>query len=93
MTTQNTPDAAIVAMISLAAGIASNHPKMCACQLNRLRGFGVKEDMIETVIDIARHIREEAAEKIDAEFDEQIAAQNAQFAAMEATLQKVEAAA
>ncbi len=93
MTTQNTPDAAIVAMVSLASGIASNHPKMCACQLNRLRGFGVNEDMIETVIEIARHIREEAAEKIDIEFDQQIAAQNAELAAMEATLEMAEAAA
>jgi hypothetical protein len=82
MTSQNTPVAAIVALVSLASGIAANHPAMCACQLNRLRGYGVNEDMIETVIDIARHIREEAAEKVDMAFDDAIAAQNTELAEM-----------
>lgn len=76
MTAQITPDPAIVALVSLASGIAANHPAMCACQLNRLRGYGVEEHMIETVIDVARHIREEAAEKVDIAFDEAIALQN-----------------
>ena len=93
MTQNNTPDAAIVAMVSLASGIAANHPEMCACQLNRLRGFGVEEDMIETVIDIARHIREEAAEKVDIAFDAQIVEQNEKLAMMEDTLEKIETAA
>jgi len=93
MTTQNTPDAAIVAMVSLASGIAANHPAMCACQLNRLRGYGVDEDMIETVIDVARHIREEAAEKVDIAFDEEIAAQNAQLAELANSLDTVISAA
>jgi hypothetical protein len=61
----------IVAMVSLAAGIASKHPAMGLCQLQRLRDYGVPEHQIATVIEIARHIRDEAAQKLDAEFDEQ----------------------
>lgn len=59
-----------VAMISLAAGIAANHPAMGQCQLQRLRGYGVPEGQIAAVIEIARHIRDEAAEKLDFAFDE-----------------------
>ena len=61
---------AIVAMVSLAAGIASRHPDMGLCQLERLRAAGVPEHQINTVIEIARHIRDEASEKVDAAFDE-----------------------
>jgi len=60
----------IVAMVSLASGIASNHPAMGQCQLERLRGYGVPEHQINAVIEIARHIRDEAAEKLDFSFDE-----------------------
>jgi hypothetical protein len=60
----------IVAMVSLAAGIAAKHPAVGLCQLQRLRDYGVPEHQIATVIEIARHIRNEAAEKLDAEFDE-----------------------
>lgn len=60
----------IVAMVSLASGIASNHPAMGQCQLERLRGTGVPEHQIDAVIEIARHIRDEAAQKLDAAFDE-----------------------
>ena len=59
----------IVAMISLASGIASNHPHMGQCQLDRLRHAGVPQQQIDTVIEIARHIRDEAAQKLDAAFD------------------------
>lgn len=59
----------IVAMVSLASGIASNHPAMGQCQLERLRGYGVPENQIAAVIEIARHIRDEAAEKLDFAFD------------------------
>ena len=59
----------IVAMVSLASGIASNHPAMGQCQLGRLRAAGVPEHQIATVIEIARHIRDEAAEKLDHAFD------------------------
>ncbi len=61
---------AIVSMVSLAAGIASNHPAMGQCQLERLRGLGVPENQIDAVIEIARHIRDEAAQKLDVMFDE-----------------------
>lgn len=60
----------IVAMVSLASGIAANHPAMGQCQLERLRGYGVPENQIASVIEIARHIRDEAAEKLDFAFDE-----------------------
>ncbi len=60
----------IVAMVSLASGIASNHPAMGQCQLERLRGYGVPEHQIDAVIEIARHIRDEAIEKLDFAFDE-----------------------
>ena len=64
----------IVAMISLASGIASNHPAMGQCQLERLRGYGVPEHQIDAVIEIARHIRDEATEKLDFAFDEKAGA-------------------
>ena len=60
----------IVAMVSLASGIAANHPAMGQCQLQRLRDYGVPENQIDTVIEIARHIRDEATEKLDFAFDE-----------------------
>ena len=57
-------------MISLAAGIASNHPAMGQCQLERLRKAGIPKHQIDAVIEIARHIRDEAAQRLDAAFDE-----------------------
>ncbi len=60
----------IVAMISLAAGIASNHPAMGQCQLSRLRKAGISEEHINAAIEIARHIRDEAAQMLDQQFDE-----------------------
>ena len=67
----------IVAMVSLAAGIAAKHPDMGLCQLGRLRQMGVPQAQIDTVIEIARHIRDEAAEKLDASFDEKSKANTA----------------
>ncbi len=43
---------------------------MGQCQLTRLRDAGVPEHQIDTVIEIARHIRDEASEKLDFAFDE-----------------------
>jgi len=63
----------IVALVSLAAGIAAKHPSMGLCQVQRLRSLGVSEDHIQTAVEIARHIRDEAAQKLDAAFDEQFA--------------------
>ncbi len=60
----------IIAMISLASGIASRHPDMGLCQLDRLRHAGVPEHQINTVIEVARHIRDEASEKLDHAFNE-----------------------
>ena len=62
--------ASIVAMVSLAAGIASKHPDMGLCQLDKLKQMGVPQNQLDTVIEIARHIRDEAAQKLDAAFDE-----------------------
>ena len=64
----------IVALVSLAANIAANHPKKGLCQLERLRGFGITEEQIDMVVDIARHLRDEAAQKLDVSFDSAFAA-------------------
>ncbi len=60
----------IVALVSLAANIAANHPKQGLCQLERLRGYGIGAAQIDLVVDIARHIRDEAGQMLDASFDE-----------------------
>jgi hypothetical protein len=59
----------ILAMVSLAANIAANHPKKGLCQLERLRSLGVPEAQIDIVVDIARHLRDEAGQIIDSEFN------------------------
>lgn len=64
----------IVALVSLAANVASNHPGQGLCQIERLKGYGVSREQINTVIEIARHIRDETAQKLDAKFDEAYAA-------------------
>ncbi len=64
----------IVALVALAANIAANHPKQGLCQVARLRDLGVPEAHIRTVVDIARHIRDEAAQTLDGRFDEELAA-------------------
>jgi hypothetical protein len=60
----------IIALVSLSAGIASNHPAMGQCQLAKLRKAGIDEAQIASVIEIARHIRDEAAGLLDQAFDE-----------------------
>jgi hypothetical protein len=70
MTDQPQLHSSIVAMVSLAAGIAANHPAMGQCQLQRLRDAGIPEHQLDAVIEIARHIRDETAQKLDARFDE-----------------------
>ncbi len=62
-------DPVTLALVSLAANIASNHPKKGLCQLERLQGYGVSEEKIDLVVDIARHLRNEAGEMLDSEFD------------------------
>ncbi|HFC91603.1 MAG TPA: hypothetical protein ENJ51_02185 [Leucothrix mucor] len=68
----------IIALISLASGIASKHPDMGLCQLDKLRQMGIAESQIQTAIEIARHIRDEAAQKLDSAFDEKSALENAE---------------
>lgn len=77
-TTMNAPaedapplHAAIVSLVALSANIAANHPKQGLCQLEKLQEMGVPEAHIRAVIDIARHIRDEAGEQLDVRFDEQ----------------------
>jgi hypothetical protein len=64
----------IVALVALAANIASNHPNQGLCQIDKLKGYGVAREQIDAVIEIARHIRDEASQKLDASFDESYAA-------------------
>jgi hypothetical protein len=64
----------IVALAALAANIAANHPKQGLCQVDKLKGYGVSKAQIDSVIEIARHIRDEAAQSLDARFDEAYAA-------------------
>ena len=59
----------IVALVSLAAHIGSGHPDQGLCQVDRLKEYGVSREQIDSVIEIARHIRDEAAQKLDAKFD------------------------
>jgi hypothetical protein len=63
----------IVALVSLAANIACNHPKQGLCQIDRLKTYGVSKSQIDAVIEIARHIRDEAAQSLDAQFDPELA--------------------
>jgi hypothetical protein len=60
----------ITALVALAANIAANHPNQGLCQVDKLKGYGVSQAQIDSVIEIARHIRDEAAQKLDARFDE-----------------------
>jgi hypothetical protein len=64
----------IVALVALAANIASNHPKQGLCQVDKLKEYGVAREQIDSVIEIARHIRDEAAQTLDAQFDAAYAA-------------------
>lgn len=63
----------IVALVSLAANIAANHPKQGLCQVDQLRSYGVSQAHIDAVVEIARHIRDEAGEKLDHHFDQAMA--------------------
>jgi len=65
MTDQPQLHSSIIAMVSLASGIAAKHPDIGQCQLERLRKAGVPEHQIDTVVEIARHIRDEAAQKLE----------------------------
>jgi hypothetical protein len=60
----------IVALVSLAANIAANHPKQGLCQMDKLKHYGVAQEQIDAVVEIARHIRDEAGQMLDFSFDE-----------------------
>jgi hypothetical protein len=63
----------IVALVSLAANIASNHPKQGLCQVERLKGYGVTREQIDLVVEIARHIRDESSQILDTQFESALA--------------------
>lgn len=67
--TQTSLHPSIVSLISLAASIAANHPGQGLCQIDKLRQLGISESQIDLAIDIARHVRDETAQKLDANFD------------------------
>lgn len=69
---ENTLHPSIVAMVSLAANIAANHPKNGLCQVDKLRQMGVSQSHIDTVVEIARHLRNEAGEIMDYNFDQAV---------------------
>ncbi|MEK8088576.1 hypothetical protein [Thermithiobacillus plumbiphilus] len=73
----------IVALVSLAANIAVNYPKQGLCQVDRLRQPGLSQAHIDPVVDIARHIRDEAGEKLNFSFDQAMAGIVAPAAAAE----------
>ena len=77
-TSSNQPalHSSIVALVSLASGIAAKHPDMGLCQLDKLRHMGIAESQIQTVIEIARHIRDEASQKLDYAFDSKSTSQD-----------------
>jgi len=60
---------ATLALASLAAFIAANHPKKGLCQLEILRNLNVPQAHVDLIVDIARHLRDEAGQMIDSEFD------------------------
>jgi len=64
----------VVALIALAADIAANHPKQGLCQVERLRDLGVPAAQVRTAVEVARHLRDEAAQLLDSRFDEEAAA-------------------
>jgi hypothetical protein len=73
MSTETPPlHPSIVALVALSANIAANHPKQGLCQVDKLRGMGVPQAHIDAVVEIARHIRDEAGLQLDTAFDERL---------------------
>ena len=71
MSQDNAPELhpSIVALTTLAAGVAAGHPTQPRCQLGRLRDMGIPESQIATVVELARHVRDEAARRDDEDLD------------------------
>lgn len=67
MSQDNAPELhpSIVALATLAAGVAGGHPTQPRCQLGRLREMGIPESQIATVVELARHLRDEADGRAD----------------------------
>jgi len=67
MSQDNAPELhpSIVALATLAAGVAAGHPTQPRCQLGRLRDMGIPESQIATVVELARHVRDEADGRAD----------------------------
>jgi hypothetical protein len=67
MSQDNAPELhpSIVALATLAAGVAVGHPTQPRCQLNRLREMGIPESQIATVVELARHVHDEADGRAD----------------------------
>lgn len=63
----------IVALVSMAANIATNHPKQGLCQVDRLKQYGVTRTQLDEVVEIARHLGDETAQSLDASFDAALA--------------------
>ncbi len=61
----------IVALVALSAHTASGHPDQGLCQLDKLKSYGITDAQIDLVLDIARHIRDEAAQKLDDSFNKE----------------------
>jgi hypothetical protein len=66
----------IVALLSLAAGIAAKHPDRGRRHVARLRELGVPEHQISQAIEIARAIRQAADEEYDEAVDALLAAKD-----------------
>lgn len=77
MSQDNAPELhpSIVALTTLAAGVAAGHPTQPRCQLNRLREMGIPESQIQTVVELGRHARDEAARRDDEDLDAALGAQ------------------
>lgn len=58
-----------LALITLSAQVAAQHPGHGKCQLDRLKTLGVAQEDVETVLEIARHIREEVTTRFDEALD------------------------
>ena len=60
----------IVSLMSLASSIDIKHPDMGLCLLHKLRHMRMPDSPIDSMIEIAHYIRDEAAQKLDTAFDE-----------------------
>jgi hypothetical protein len=81
----------IVALVALSAHLAAGHPNRGLCQLAKLKEYGVSEAQIEEAIEIARHIRDETAQILDASFNQERAMNQAAAASKLPQFKEVQA--